>query len=778
MTMTTTKPTEANLEARINATLQQVFRGISDLRHQLRFKVKVGRTKFDLEKKDYVEGRADIIIYQGDKPLAVLELKREGLELTADDDAQGRSYAFLVQAPILIVSNGTDTRVFQTHDMSPLAAASLDGAEVTRRIQSAAKAAQSSVNSAISKLLGTDLAQQAIRAITASELEELTGGWESNQRFVKDFLVPRKATASARQALASSGKRAVIVYGPPLCGKSSVLRELSGPSDTEPVDVLFLDGSACSEGLFRRLANILAVELSWPATTDDARQWLRQLSNRTDRKMLVCIDSPQLSNSVFKSEMDELISKATGNHLQVVLAVDENDVEKLTLSENMREETKLSRQSDRVQVKGYDDDEYDLASALLASLGGGLVHGAKYALELRSPWVLRAMAATRMTGIPKGLTAVLPPQLGREMFDIADDRFSLQEDIRIYLSRLASLYLTSRDRDRKSADVLASLYLFSIDDDLAKENFEREDIRRMMRFGLVRRGKSATGKPVLIIRMPELFGCELALALAEKLKRRFAKDADKAITWFVRMCSRTPLGDAIGAQAIYKAVKDLGAENALYLINRLLERPPSREKLAPGSRMMMLHPSAGPVNFTVEPSGALVLQARRADAPQIRIEVDEDDLMAVANIEPWLILSQLREFRLAFFDRNEDLTYNLASMMLLELGSSPIVLRKPGKDLEGYHLHEFPGGEISCLKNGIAEPVTWAITELLGAEHISGVDRDDWVQQAAASGSLPLINRLGQSLTHLSHLQSTREWATRMIDEVYEPARAALPFFH
>lgn len=93
-------------------------------------------------------------------------------------------------------------------------------------------------------------------------------------------------------------------------------------------------------------------------------------------------------------------------------------------------------------------------------------------------------------------------------------------------------------------------------------------------------------------------------------------------------------------------------------------------------------------------------------------------------------------------------------------------------------MHDFPGGEISCFQNGIAEPVTWAITELLLFKNIPGVNRDDWVQRAASSGSVPLINRLGQALTHISHLQGSKEWALRMLSENYEPAQAALHPLH
>ena len=158
-------------------------------------------------------------------------------------------------------------------------------------------------------------------------------------------------------------------------------------------------------------------------------------------------------------------------------------------------------------------------------------------------------------------------------------------------------------------------------------------------------------------------------------------------------------------------------------------------------------------------------------------EIDEEEeLTAVSSMSGWLILSQMREFRLALVDETETLQ-NIAAPLLLELGTCSEVLRRPGRNLEGFHTHEIKGGEISCFKNGIAEPVTWAISELL-VNDVPGVDRDAWVQEAAKSGSVPLVNRLGQALTHISKLEQIGVWAKEMLEMHYKPALVEHPQFH
>jgi hypothetical protein len=775
MTITTTQPPEAQLEARIHATLARVFTGITELRHQLRFKLRVGRTVLEAGTADYVEGRADIIVYRGDVAVAVLELKRQGLTLTADDEAQGRSYALLAQAPIVVITNGTDTRIYQTHDMEPLTGTTVDEAELERRFKAAATAAQSGVSSAISKLLGTDLARGALAALTSAELDELTGDWNAGERFVDQFLVPRQATRELRTALRSGLHKVLLVAGPPLSGKSSVLRELALKSNNETWDILFVEGSSCSEGLFRRLANVLAMQFGWPATPDESRVWLRQLASQSQRILILCIDSLPMASTAMASELDELLA-TFGERMRIVVAADENDVDALTLKPNGRERTRLGRHSVLVKVGNYDDEEFDVAKRELWALGGGLVDGAQYAPELRAPWVLRAAIGSSMHGNPPGSVIMLPPLLGVEMFDVADERFASLGELRDDFRQLAAVYLEDLDTHRHQGDVLAAMYLFSVRQEVVRKHIERDAIRDLTRAGLIRRGTAFSGDTVYVIRVPELFGFEVAARLAVLLPRRVSKGADDAAKWIINTCSRMPLGDAIGAHAISRALHDLGGAGYLALINGLLKQPPRQQRLGAGARMVTLMPGHGLVDIEVGENGTLTLRSRAKNRVPLQVTVDDEDLTTMTSMDGWLILSQMREFRLAFVDSEEALS-NVAATLLLELGTCPMVMRRPSRDLEGFHTHEIEGAEMSCFRNGIAEPVVWAISELLLHE-LPGVDRDAWVQAAAASDCPPLIHRLGLALTHIARLEGKSEWANDMLERFYRPAWSALPAFH
>lgn len=771
MPVTTTRPTEAQLEARINATLARVFPGVIELKHQLTYRLRVGRSVLDVGISDYVEGRADIMVYQRDRVLAVLELKREGLQLTQDDEEQGRSYALLMQAPILVITNGVETKIYQTHNMELIVGTSADAAEIAKRFEAAATSAQAGVSGAIAKLLGTDLASSAIAALTAAELEELTGDWSTGERFVRDFLVPRSATEEMKTVFREGRNKLIVLSGPPLSGKSSVLREIALKSGNEPWDVLYLDVGSCGEGLFRRLANALAMNFGWPASEDESRVWLRQLSTRPDRLLVLCLDSLQTTSTKLLSELEELLS-TFGDNLRIAIAVDENDVDHLLMKPNGREKTRIGRHSVGVQVSNYDDEEFEDARDELGTLGGGLVHGAQYAPELRAPWVLRSIAATHMQDLTTDKVVVLPPLLGPQMFAVADDRFSELGGRRDDLKRLASLYLEDLNSSRRDGDgdALSRTYLFSVREELVRKGLERDSIRDLLQAGLIRRDKAYSGDTVYVVRVPELFALEVASRIAGMVSRQARKGADNAAKWLITRCSKMPLGDAIGAHAMSMALSEMGGALYLELINGLLKHPPRRERLVPGSRMVTLMPSLGLIDMEIDSDGNVFMSHRGSEAEPVKIEIDDDnELTKISSMDGWLILSQMTQC-LVLIDEDGEV-FNASAPLLLELGTCPEILRRPGRNLEGFHTHEIEGCTISCFQNGIAEPVTWAITGLL-VNDIPGVDRNAWVKEAANRGSAPLTNRLGQALTHISKLQGMEAWAKEMLENYYKPALA------
>jgi hypothetical protein len=765
----TDKETEADLEARISATLAAGFPGVA-IKHQRRFKVRLGHTEFEAPDSDFVAGRCDVLVeHQGD-PLAVLELKREGLPLTADDDAQGWSYAALAGAPLVVISNGVDTRILLTHDRSILDVSSLDNAALGIRLRTAAQLGQEKVRGAIARLLGTNLASQAIGAINDFELGERTGGWHEDAPFVLDFLVPRVATESVRQRLGQSKPRAILVSGPPLCGKSSVLRELATTPPPNKAAVLYLDASACRGGVFRRLANVLSARFNWPASVDDARAWLAQLSLAPSCPFVICLDGPSPDNSALVGEIDEILAGDLGN-IRLVLALDESDVNDWQLKPNRRESTRLGRSSEVITVENYDDDEFIAARNQLGGLGGGLVHGAAMAPELRVPWVLRAAVAPRMKNLPPDRVVVLPPLLGLESLQIAESRFTQLGDLRGALAVVARVHLEAVASRRPAEVVLTSLYAYQVRRERLRAQLKDREIRALVQAGLLLPELNESDETDYRVRVPILFAKLLSNRLFELARRKLEKEAvESVVSWLALNSSRLPFGDLIAADVVHRLAFEMVVGSrapALFsLLNALVESVPIRKAIAAGEQWVALMPSAGLVRMELDENNNLVVHTRHSTTP-FKTPVGLDDLAMVGNTEPWLILSQSEMFKIAFV-RDGELT-NVAGVLLMEVGQCPQVLRRVSKPLEGFHSHTIAQDEVVCGQMGIIEPITWATTQLLEGG-LEGFDRTEWVKRAVGLCSLPLLTRIDRALSHMSTTQENAEWATKMLEEYSAPA--------
>jgi type I site-specific restriction endonuclease len=118
----TTSATEADLEAELDAAMRVAFPLLprAAIRHQTQFSFKFGHAEISLNglrPRHSARARADVILYFEDKPLAVLELKRKDIPLEAADGLHGLSYAKLLNPmpPLVVVSNGVETRYLETH---------------------------------------------------------------------------------------------------------------------------------------------------------------------------------------------------------------------------------------------------------------------------------------------------------------------------------------------------------------------------------------------------------------------------------------------------------------------------------------------------------------------------------------------------------------------------------------------------------------------------------------------------------------------------------------
>ena len=316
----TTSPTEADLEAAIHHAIAQAFPWLAagSVRHQTKFSFIFGRKKIDVDGTEVsrAEARSDIVLYSGDLPLAVLELKRTGIPLTPDDDAQGLSYARVLNPspPLVVVTNGTDLHFVETHSGKRWQPTQRSEQAFQALVTSAARVAAADMKQAIETLMGTNAAvwMQAVRHATTETMDELSASWDEPARpFARGFLISRKATAQVLRC-ATRGAKLILVEGAPLAGKSNVLREISlrtGQHDT--LATLYVEAGV-GGGILQSLADALARTLTWSVTREEARNWLVRVSQTTDHKLLLAFDGLDTSDSDTRRDIEDLSSATFG----------------------------------------------------------------------------------------------------------------------------------------------------------------------------------------------------------------------------------------------------------------------------------------------------------------------------------------------------------------------------------------------------------------------------------------------------------------------------------
>jgi hypothetical protein len=768
----TKDPTEAELEAKVRAAVCKALPWVSEraLRHQIRFSFSIGRASVEIDGTATAEGRTDILVQLHGKPLAVLELKRPGLELTSDDEDQGLSYAKVMNPPypLVFITNGDDTRILASHTGQPWEPVTRSEQEFANLVRSAALVATAAIKEAVSTLMGSSPAvwMQAVRAASRERIREMTGDWDEPSRpFVRNFLFPRKATLAIIDLL-NKGQRFFLIDGAPLVGKSSILRELCVRS-TKLTDmaVLFVEADE-GRGILQTVADLLTSALSWPVTAEEARNWLTKLSHANGPALVLAVDGLGSNHDAARRELEDLSSPTFGPQVRLVVTVDDSAVMKLKTHPNGRQDSAIARRVDvEMGIGLLDDAEFEKAAETLWALRMSLQHGAASALELRVPWILRALAGQFAPDSedPPDRAAVLPAQLSFELVAHARARFSDPELSRQFLGLARGVLHDVQAPGVPLALKLEGMATFMVRRKTLEKHLERQDIDELIARGYVRPAIHDSGGPVLYIRVPELLASEASRVLAEELMDRATEDPPEAARWLSATTSYLPLGDIIAAYAFVDAVRDRRGV-PIGVVFELTEMPPSPTPVRPGMRAATLI-GGRMVDLTFEEDGSVTAEV---DGKTHEISVDPDDAgIMLGDHHPWMILSHLAGLRFAAGDDPSRLDLRLLGLV----GSCPHVLRRPDNSMpeRGTWSHSIPGyGEVLCHASGIIEPITFSLFKMLSRE---GPAQEEWIELALSSGSLGLLARIDVALREIENLiDPVAEWAKTTRIERITPA--------
>lgn len=778
------RKSEADLEARMHAVMINAFPWLTKdaLQHQTRFAVRLGHSivEIDGRSRERIEGRADMIVSRSDKPLAVFELKRPGLPLTDDDVAQGLSYARLTtpMTPLVVVSNGTDTRIHVTHSGEAWSPTQSTERELQDRLQKAALAATGDVHDAVNTLMGADRLHwvRALKAVSASLIESRTGDWgDLFSPFVRGFVLRRRATALVAKAI-QVGRRAIVLHGPPLSGKSNVLRALvEGTSAAPNAAVLMLEPDAA--GLFATMANHLSSELTWTVSSDEAREWLRRVSHTKTATLVLALDGVDPSMSPVLADLNELASARFGPALRVIVTTDDSALDAIVKKSTGRERSAFGKIVEEIALHPLDDIEFKHARASLFDHRIDVTRGGESVQSLREPWILRALVPADLKSLPDdsvGRVVRIPPLMDINALHRAENAFPLDDDVSMLLRGAAGAILDGYLESRNSAALLQGITTLAVERRRLEDAVGAAGIGELRRRGFIKPGIDWAEQPAWFVRVPTLMAMHLAVLLAERMADW--KDATYAADRLIAVASRLPLGDLIAAEAVVRRVQRDRGTDLLDLLNALLQRSPTASTLAAGSRIAFA--LAGKlVHATVTHKGTLSVQSDRGT---FEFDLAEEDLQeSMTDVGGWLILSHLAAVPMAIAVPDEDDPARLDEPLLLELAQAKVVLSRPdgAHDFKEVAVHDVPGhGSFVCHKSGIVEPITWALVNYF--LH-TGPGAAEWIESAIGKESLPLLARIHIALTYVAGIADARgTWARSALSDHVGPALARFPLHH
>lgn len=769
---------EAQLEAQLRAAILRTFPWLpgEELKHQVTFTFQLGHNNIVIRgvERASVRGRADVLVNFRGSPLAMFELKRDGEALTADDEAQCLSYARMLhpRPPLAVVTNGTDTVLLETHTGQPWTPASPSEAGLAALLRSATHAAGVDLKQAVAVLMGQDrdVWMQAVRAVTDATLEERTGAWDDLvATFVRGFILPRKVTFLCH-ALLEKKQRLIVVAGEPLSGKSSVLRELAlRHRDSDQLAMLYLDADAGID-IFQRLALLLSDALAWPLTADEALHWLKQLSQSQGPALVILIDNVGPGRDDLRRNLETLSSNHFGPGLRLVLATDDTVAEEMQRTRQGRGVSTFGRRAALLPLGPLDDEEFGLATEILGQHRMGFVNGGQHSMELRMPWIIRAMAthaATADNYANTTLVAAMSPIPSLELIEFARQNFDASRGpFNLYRELAVAILEDAQDRSKPYALTLELLHNFIVRRATALQNLGESELQAMTEKGLIREARSHAGDNIYVVRIPELMASELAKLVTARVGKLSKEDPKVAAEWLTTVANSLPLGDVIAAEAIIDAALQ-GNGMDLRVISELRMRPPRREPFHAGTRASVYMPGFGPVELEFNEQGKVFVLLEGQ-----RIELSDEDCvgeaqMGIVDVHPYLILAHLAGHQLAVRPPGQADVGRLDPDLLAGVGAVPVTLRRPTGDPEiGAVLTHEIGADLSivCHKAGVVEPITWSLVRFFGRE--DEAIRDQFLDYALEDPKPALLARMDIALRQTAGSADTARaaWAQRVRD--------------
>lgn len=704
---------EAELTSKIDQVLSIAFPTFEkvNLTHQKSFSIKFGHHNVLIDNREPTNyaSRAiyDILLTVGETHCILLELKREGLELTSDDIEQGLSYARLIHPmpPVTLISNGKGNLFYNTFTKAKIDTETIDFDLIKNLIQNSFQLATNDLKDAVNLLLNKDpkLFASAINSISQNKFITKTGEiGEFSKPICADFIIPLSLVDKIYDSF-SKEQELLGIIGPAFSGKTNILYQFYEKfSKKENHFVLYLDVSDYNYSLLQQLANSFAATFNNAVTKDKIREWLIiALSTKSDFKFFLLLDN--LSNDIhaeIRSEIVELIDIFKGTNHRILFTTDEFNYTRLALVEHRTYRTVFGEGTKIFELDELTDEEYEKANLLLfEKFRASIELGGHSTADYRKLRILRNLAYLYdARGETEGKYVKIPAIPNLDLLNAFASNKTYPKSANSLYKKLAYCFHHEAKVRGNNSDInLIASGSGAITLNSFKKHFP-EYLEELINSSLVVLRDNKDDTKLIIPKVPELLAVHSINIVSQSLVTYpKPKNTSQITKFFIETITPLPYSDIVGCGVLLA----LGRQNHIELFSKiiieLLKMPPKIVKIQAGTKAKMYIEDIGHVTFNFED--------------------DYDEGSFISDPLPFTVLSQLAFYPLKIQDPVGFSEYAFHLTMLRDLGSFPHTIRRVDSErfenMKPISTHELEGiGSLVHGEEGIVEPLVQAIQKI------------------------------------------------------------------
>lgn len=375
---------EENVKLRVLTLLKSWGFEPNELKLEESFTLKFGKNAVKIDSLKPIEEshpRADILVTKDDKNLFIFELKASTIKINDDDIFQGISYARLTRqiTPYVIITNGIDTRIFNTYNDEELKSNDKD---VTVKIKELNYSLSLDIDiqdlqyQATKYLIGMSPQNLAIfcNQQIESRMDTLRGkNVDSDEKYITELYVKRERVYDEFEEFLKSDKTCFSIVGESGSGKTNLICDLAleYASEEEPNCLSYF--YSCHELYNDILTNIKEdFNLNFLQQHSE-EQIIKKLSDISEKKTIIFFDAVDEKNDTdFSLEFNNFVRIAKDKGIKICFTCKDLELERFI--KNRDKSTLLAKHTYSYKIDSgntavsfsldnFSDDEYELIKA-------------------------------------------------------------------------------------------------------------------------------------------------------------------------------------------------------------------------------------------------------------------------------------------------------------------------------------------------------------------------------------------------------------------------------